>query len=162
MPVNPNWARWTFASVATLLRQVAKDAKIPSFVEGLDERTTEFTEAPMRVEIRMTGPFTRELSKDYYELGVDVNALLFDLYETNGNQYDVIGIAGLFHEAMDNPIPLKRYGDKPGDDEGLLGCLLTRAEKNDAVRVFHFGQTDTTDRQKQIMIDARYVVYLDS
>jgi hypothetical protein len=27
--------------------------------------------------------------------------------------------------------------------------------------VFHFGQTDQTDRQKQVMIDARYVIDLD-
>ena len=27
------------------------------------------------------------------------------------------------------------------------------------MRVFQFGQTDQTDRQKQVMIDARFVVY---
>jgi hypothetical protein len=30
------------------------------------------------------------------------------------------------------------------------------------VRIFHFGQTDPTDRQKQVMIDARYIGYFDS
>jgi len=73
MAVNPNWARWAFASVATFMKQLAADANIPALVEGLDERTTEYMEAANRVEIRMSGPFTKELSKDYYELGVDIN-----------------------------------------------------------------------------------------
>ena len=34
-------------------------------VEGLDERTTAFMEATDRVEIRITGPFTRDLSRNY-------------------------------------------------------------------------------------------------
>ena len=55
-----------------------------------------------------------------------------------------------------------RLGDQSGDDGSLVGCLLPRSEKNDAVRVFQFGQTDQTDRQKQVMIDARFVAYLDS
>ena len=160
MGVNPNWARWAFASVATRLKHVAKEANIPALVEGLDERTTAFMESPMRVEIRMSGPFTKELSKDYYELGVDINLLFTSRYETNGNQYDIIRIVGIFHEAVDDVIPMKRYGDQPGDDESLVGCLMTRTGKNDAVRVFHFGQTDQTDRQKQVMIDARHVLYL--
>lgn len=162
MAVNPNWARWAFASIATPFKKLAKDAGIPALMEGLDERTTEFMEAANRVEIRMSGPFTKELSKDYYELGVDINVLFTSRYEANGNQYDIIKIVGLFHEAMDNPIPILRYGDQAGDDESLVGCLLPRDGRNDAVRVFHFGQTDQTDRQKQVMIDARHVTYLDS
>jgi hypothetical protein len=161
MAVNPNWARWAFASVATLMKQIAKEANIPALMEGLDERTTQFMESATRVEIRMSGPFTKELSKDYYELGVDINVLFTSRYEANGNQYDIITIVGKFHEALDNPIPLRRYGDQPGDDESLVTCLLPRTGRNDAVRVFHFGQTDQTDRQKQVMIDARYVIDLD-
>ena len=162
MPVNPSWARWAFASVATFMKQLAVDANIPALVEGLDERTTEYMEAANRVEIRMSGPFTKELSKDYHELGVDINLLFTSRYEINGNQYDIIKTVGRFHEALDGPIPMKRLGNEPGDDRGLVGCLLPRTGRNDAVRVFHFGQTDQTDRQKQVMIDARYVTYLDS
>ena len=155
-----NWTRWCFASVATLFKGIAKDANIPALVEGLDERMTDFMEAPNRVEIRMSGPFTKELSKDYYELGVDVNLLLTSRYEVNGNQYDILKAAGVFHAAMYDPIPILKYGDQEGDDQSLVGCMLLRDGKNDAVRVFHFGQTDQTVRQKQVMIDARFVTYL--
>jgi hypothetical protein len=159
---NPNWARWAFASVATLMKKVAEDAGIPALVEGLDERTTDYMQAPERVEIRMSGPFTKELSKDYHELGVDINLLFTSRYEINANQYDIIKAVGKFHEALDNPIPLLRLGKEPGDDGSLVCCLLPRTGRNDALRVYHFGQTDATDRQKQVMVDARYVGYLDA
>jgi hypothetical protein len=162
MSVDPNWTRWAFASVATLFKQIAKDAPIAALVEGLDERTRDFMEAASRVEIRISGPFTRDVSKDYYEFGVDLNLLFTSRYEVNGNQYDILKIVGLFHAAMDDPIPILRLGDEPGDDESLVGCLLLRTERNDALRVFHFGQQDQTDRQKQVMIDGRYVAYLDT
>jgi len=76
MPANPSWARWLFASLATYLKQVAQDNNILVLVEGLDERSTEFMQATDRAEVRITGPFIRELSHNYWELKVDVNVLL--------------------------------------------------------------------------------------
>ena len=46
MAVDPNWARWAFASVVTVMKQLAQQADIPALVEGLDERTTAYMEAP--------------------------------------------------------------------------------------------------------------------
>ena len=69
MSVNPNWVRWSFASVAKHLKALAAEAKIPSLMEGLDERTTDFMQAPLRVELRMSGPYTKELSPGYYPIG---------------------------------------------------------------------------------------------
>jgi len=73
MSANPNWARWVFASVATYLKQVAAESHLPALVEGLDDRTTEFMEATDRCEIRITGPFTKELSHNYFQVEVLVN-----------------------------------------------------------------------------------------
>lgn len=161
MAVNPNWARWAFASVAVHFKRVAEEAHVPSLMEGLDERTTAFMEAPLRVEIRMSGPFTKELSKDYYEVGVDVNLLLTGCYEIDGNQYDINKAAGIFHAALGDGFSILRLGKEPGDDGSLVGCMMPRTERNDAVRVYQFGQVDQTDRMKQVMIDARFVTYLD-
>jgi hypothetical protein len=164
MAADPNWARWAFASVATAMKQLAVAAPIPALVEGLDERTTAYMQSPERVEIRISGPFTRRLSMekqcDYHELAVDINLLFTSRYEINANQYDILKTVGQFHTALDSPIAMLRLGDQPGDDGSLVGCLLPRTGRNDAVRVFHFGQTDQTDRQKQVMIDARYVAYI--
>ena len=154
MAVNPNWARWAFASVATFLKQLAEDAGIPALVEGLDERTTAYMESPQRVEIRMSGPFTKELSKDYYELGVDINLLFTSRYEINANQYDIIKIVGKFHEALDGPIPMLRLGNEPGDDRSLVGCLLTaRRAQRCSARVSLWA--DRSDRPAEAGDDRR-------
>ena len=108
MPANPNWARWVFASVATYLKQVAQQQQLPVLIEGLDERTTEFMSATDRCEVRITGPFTRELSRDYFQVEVVVNVLFVSRYEEQKNQYAVIQKTGVFQEAMDGNIAVKR------------------------------------------------------
>lgn len=160
MPANPNWARWMFASVATYLKQVAKDNNLPVIVEGLDERTTAYMAATDRGEIRITGPFTRELSRHYFELKLDVNVLLSSRFDGPAkNRYEFTKFAGLFHEAMDGAIAIFKFGNLPGDDEtALVGCLSPLTGRNDAVRVFHFGQINSTDGLRQSMVDARYVM----
>jgi hypothetical protein len=158
MTANPNWARWIFASVATDLKAVAAQCSLPAMVESLDERTTQFMEATDRVEIRITGPFTREMSRHFFQLKVDVNVLLSSRFDAPKNRYEFVRFAGLFHEAMDGAIAVYRYGDNPGDDDTLLGCLSPLSGPNDAVRVFHFGQVTTTDGLRQSMVDGRYVM----
>jgi len=157
MPANPNWARWVFASVATFLRQVAQSQQLPVLVEGLDDRTTEFMEATDRCEIRVTGPFTKELSHNYFQIEVVVNVLFLSRYEEQKNQYAIIQKMGVFHEAMDGAIAVYKYGTGPEDDEhALVGCLSPVQGRSDAIRVMHFGQITPTDRIKQSMVDARY------
>jgi hypothetical protein len=157
MSANPNWARWVFASVATFLKQVAQSQQLPVLVEGLDDRITEFMEATDRCEIRITGPFTKELSHNYFQIEVVVNVLFLSRYEEQKNQYAIIQKMGAFHEAMDGTIAVYRYGNQLGDDDkALVGCLSPVQGRNDAIRVMHFGQITPTDRIKQSMVDARY------
>ena len=157
MPANPNWARWVFASVASYLKEVAADAEIPVLVEGLDERTTEFMTATDRCEIRITGPFTQEISHDYFRVEVIVNVLFVSRYEEQKNQYAIMQKIGVFHEAMDGSIAVYKYGSLPGDDlHALVGCLSPIQGRHNAIRVLHFGQITPTDRLKQSMVDASY------
>lgn len=161
MAVNPNWARWTFASVADYLKTVANDASLPAIVEGLDDRTDAFMAATDRAEIRISGPFTREPSHNYYVLNLDVNVLLTSRYDgTAKNRYAILTFAGLFQEAMDQPINVYRFGSEPGDDATYVGCLKPRRGQHQMVEVFQFGQVDPTDKVKHIDVDARYVMYL--
>jgi hypothetical protein len=170
MPADPNWARWIFASVADNLKAVATDAHLPVLVEHLDERTKSFMEATDRAEIRITGPFTQELSKGCFRILVDANVLLTSRYDgQTKNQYQLLEYAGLFHEAMDSPIPVWNFGRKLTDYQGgdpstqiFLGCLTPRPGRNESVRVINFGQIDKIDKIKQTAVDASYVMYLDS
>lgn len=168
MPANPNWARWIFASVADHLKAVATDNNIPVLVEHLDERTPTFMQATDRCEVRITGPFSQEISHGYHRIWVDANVLLTSRYDgQKKNAYAILKNAGQFHEAMDETIPVWNYGNEIGDfvedDEEtqvFIGCLSPRPGRNDSVRVFNFGQTDKTDKLKQTAVDARYVMYL--
>jgi len=163
MSANPNWARWVFASVATYLKHVAQEAHLPALVEGLDDRTTEIMEATDRCEVRITGPFTKEVSHDYFHIEIVVNVLFLSRYEEQKNQYAIIQKMGVFHEAMDGAIAVYKYGIEPGDDEhALVGCLSPVHGRNDAIRLMHFGQVDPTDRLKQSMVDARYRMELST
>jgi hypothetical protein len=114
-------------------------------------------EATDRCEIRITGPFTREASHNYFYVEVVANVLFVSRYEEQKNQYAIIQKMGMFQEAMDGSIAVYKYGTGPDDDEhALVGCLSPVQGRNDAIRVMHFGQVDPTDRLKQSMIDARY------
>ena len=168
MPADPNWARYIFASVATYLKSTAADLTLPALVEGLDERTDTYMESTDRVEIRVNGPYSQELSFNYFRLWVDVNVLLSSRMDAGKNGYVIQRLAGQFQSAMDQPIPVWNYGDQPGDfvpslpDTQIhLGCLSPRPQTGESIKVLHFGQVEKTDRIKQSIVDARYVMFME-
>ncbi len=160
MPANPNWARWIFASIAKNLNTVADDNGIEAIVEGVDDETDGFTQATDHVEIRISGPFTKEMSGEY-RIQMDVNVILTSRFDAKQkNRHLLLTNAGLFHAAMDGAILIYKYGDGVEDDDSYLGCLVPRSGKNDTIRVIHFGKVDPTDKVKQSVVDARYEMFL--
>jgi hypothetical protein len=160
---NPHWTRWIHSSVAKYLKTVATTNSLAVLIEGVDDRDDPFQEAPDRIEIRVNGPFSQEISHNYHRILVDVNVLLISqMGDQTRNVWDHDRYLGVFHEAMDGRIPIYRFGTGPeDDDDSLLGCLVPRSGKNDSIRVLQFGQIDTTDRLRQGMVDARYEMYLN-
>ncbi len=168
MPADANWPRYIFASVATYLKTIAADNSLPAIVEGLDERTDKYMESTDRAEIRVNGPYSQELSKDYFRLWVDVNVLLTSRMDAKKNGYEIQRFSGIFLSAMDRPIPVWNYGKQPGDfveadpDTQIhLGCLSPRPATSESIKVLHFGQVEKTDRVKQSIVDARYVMFME-
>ncbi len=162
MPANSNWARWIHASLGKYLKNVATTISIPSLLEGIDDRDPDFMESPDRIEIRVNGPFTHELSAGYFRLFVDVNVLVNSMMGGEAKQaYKLDDILGVYHNAMDGAIAIYRLGTGLDDDQSLLGCLTPRPGRNESIRVIHFGQLDRTDRIKQGMVDARFIMYLN-
>jgi hypothetical protein len=162
---NPNWPRWIFASLADCMKQVAVSLNLPVLVETIDERTEAFMRAGDRVEIRITGPFVKELSNNYFQAFADVNVLLTSRFDSRRNAYDILKYAGTFQQAMDKPIPVMNYGSEPGDfvedDPTTLvtvGCLLPKFGQ--AARVLDFGQIDVVDRLRQVEVEDRYMAEL--
>ena len=96
-----------------------------------------------------------------YRVQMDINVLLTSRFDgKQKNRHLLLTNAGLFHEAMDQPLKVYKYGSAVGDDDSYLGCLTPRSGKNDTIRVIHFGKVDPTDKIRQSAIDARYEMFL--
>lgn len=138
---HPDWTRWIHSSVAKFFRDLATSNSLPMLIEGVEERTTAFMQTPNRVEVRMNGPFTREISANYHRIYVDINVVVTTRKGAeNTDPYLLDRTLGLIHEAMDGVIPIFRYGTGPDDDREQIGCLSLRTGKLDNLRVLHFGQ----------------------
>lgn len=159
---NPHWVRWIKASVYNhFLINVVTPNSLIFLVEGIHERTTTFTESPDRSELRMSGPFIRELSHRYWRIHTDINVLLLSqLGGDERNAYIIETNQGLFQEYFDTPISIRRHGDGPDDDGVELGCLTPRHQKNDSIRAIDFGQINKTDKIRQAQVDGRYEMFL--
>lgn len=157
---NPKWARWIHASIATYLKSVASLNSIPSLVDGIEQRTAAFSEAPDKVEFRVNGPFTRELSENYYEAKVGINVLVSStIGGPKKDAFRLDDILGLFHEALDEPIPVFDYSLTISDPGYQLGCLKLVQDKL-GLRVLHFGQIDPNDLVRQGMVSGNYYIEL--
>lgn len=150
-----NLPRWIFASVASHFETIASDNNIPYFVEGANERSDELMEAS-HAEMRVTGPHIKEVSRDQFHVEAIINVLLTSLMDISGDAYEIIRWAGIFQSAMLEPIPVYKLGNGPDDTGHFIGCLRTKKNRYEMVRVYHFGQSDMTDRVSQSEIDAIY------
>lgn len=154
--MDENLARWIFASVATHFATTASGLSLPYWVDGVDERD-EDTMRVDHVECRVTGPFTKEVSNGYYKVDVGINFLFTKQMGLAGaDAYDIVRWTGKFHSVMLDPVPIYKYGPGVSDDDSLIGCLVVKKDRNEAVRIFHFGQIGKEDRLKQAEADALY------
>lgn len=141
---------------------MADSLPLPLLVEGIDERESEKMDVD-HAELRITGPFINEVSRDFFELHITTNILLTDLMGGEGeNTYSLFEWAGAFQEAACKPISVYRYGrDTLGIDDGSrLGCLLPFGK--DGSRLFHYGQVSTKDRVRQSAIDTRHYMQISN
>ena len=160
--MDENLARWIFASVANHFSSVASGLSLPYFVEGVDERD-ETTMRVDHVECRVTGPFIKEASRDWYTIDVGINFLFTKQMDVSGaDAYDIVRWTGKFMNIMLDPVPIYKYGPGAGDNGSLIGCLIVKKNRNEAVRIYHFGQISKEDRIRQSEVDALYGMELTS
>ena len=154
--MDKNLARWIFQSLASHFKSVADGISLLYFVEGIDERSND-TMQENHVELRVSGPELKEVSKGYYNVKVTVNFLFTkNMNEVSADAFDIIQWTGVFANAMLQPIPIYKKGDGLEDDGTLIECLQVHKGRNEAVRVFHFGQLDKDTRIRQSEMDALY------
>jgi hypothetical protein len=160
--MDENLARWIFQSIASHFQSVATGLSLPYFVEGIDERAEDDMRAD-HVELRVTGPTTKEVSKGYYLHDVVINFMFTKQMEMSGaDAFDLIQWTGVFANEMLEEVPIYRKGTGPADDDTLVGCLKVKKHKNEMVRIYHFGQLNKDLRIRQSEIDAVYGMELSN
>lgn len=145
------------ASIVKYFSDVSLAIPLPLLVDGIDEREQEKLHYD-HAELRITGPYSNELSRDYWRILVDVNILLTELMDKI-NAYDLQTWCGAYGNAMDGPINVYKYGSESGDDGSWVFCLTPVHGKIDPNRVLHFGQLGRTERIRQSMIDGHFITY---
>ncbi len=155
--MDKNWPRWIMASIAKYFSDVVATIPLPILVDGVDEREPEKLHYD-HAELRITGPYCTELSRNYFRILVDVNVLLTELMD-KVNAYDLQTWCGVIAAAMDGPINVYKYGNEVGDDSSWVFCLTPVNGRIDPNRILHFGQLGRTDRIRQSMIDGHFVTY---
>lgn len=160
MAANKNWPRWIFASIADHFKTVAEDNTIPFLIEGIEDRTSEKIRQADHAELRINGPVTKELSKDYFQLNLNVNIILQSFMDEH-NAYTIVQNAGVFFAAM-GPIGVYKYGNGPDDDGSFLGCLILRDDLAEPRFVSHFGQLKEDVRLRESMVGGKYKICLQN
>jgi hypothetical protein len=159
--VDENLARWTFQSIVKHFVSTANGLSLPYFVEGVDERS----DADMRanhVELRITGPEVKELSKEYYHVTAVINFLFTQQMDISGaDAYAIMRWTGKFASVMMEPITVYKLGTGANDSPNtIVGCLRVDKGKNEKVRIFHFGQIKPDTRVRLSVCDAVYSMEL--
>jgi hypothetical protein len=152
--MDKNLARWIFQSIAVHFQSVANGISLPYHVEGIDERSEDTMRAD-HVELRVTGPVLKEVSNGFYKVDVTINFLLTKAMDlVSADAFDLIQWTGVFAAAMLEPIPIYKKGTGAEDDDSLVGCIRVKKGRNEAVRVYHFGQIEKDTRVRQSEVDA--------
>ena len=160
--MDENLARWIFISVAKHFEPVASGLSLPYLIEGIKERTEDEIWED-HVEMRMTGPFIKEQSRDFYTVEVAINFLFTALMDMDGaDAYRHLKWLGEFQKVMLEPIPVYRFGVEVVDDQTLIDCLRVKKNAADAVRSYLFGQISKDVRINQAELDAMYELTLSS
>ena len=146
--INPDWARWIFASVAKYYREVATDISIPMYLEGTDQITADLTEY---FELRIMGPQVFQSNKSN-RLDIDIN-LLVTVAKSKPNNYRIHEIGGLLQSKVAN-IPICKIGSKPGDDNSQIFCLTLRNDQ--PVKWVFLGRIEKSTGLLQGVVDSRY------
>jgi hypothetical protein len=135
--------------MATHMRYASDALSLPFMTEGVDEMGGL---GESHAEFRFSGPFVTTSEGGHYHLKMIGNILLTSYMDLDAGAYSIFEWAGEFQRAMLGPIPIYKYG--VGGE--LLGCLELLEDKDDSVKIFHFGQISPVERIRQSEVDALY------
>jgi hypothetical protein len=151
---NPNWNRWLRASV---IKHFATELAIFNpHVEGV--KRTDMCKDDF-CEIRMDGPYFAEISKNVYDVTVEVNILIQTAMTRSKNLYTHEIIGGAVCAAFVT-IPVFKLGQESGDDGTQIGCLQRMDQPQRPIKVNDFGQIEAATLLRQATVEGHYNIKL--
>jgi hypothetical protein len=131
---------------------VTKVTDLPLFIEGQFRETNEEKDY---AEVRFDGPYAHEESRSFWVLDLEINVLVSSIPDEK-DAHRIYKNVGKVAAAFERFIEVFRYGDNPGDDSTLLGCLIIKQSQNQTIFISHFGKIDPKVNLIQATVEAHY------
>ena len=114
---------------------------------------TDSTKRHNHVELKLGSPTYQELTLGYYRILVSFYVVVVQYPTTNAYQPETLG--GKFLEALNQVIPVYKYGSETGDDSSFVFCLKPQPEPQ---QTYNFAASNETEQVSQIAIEGNYYV----
>lgn len=147
--MDSNWTRWTIASIVKHFDALRQGVHL--HVEGRERITPE---PKKRFELRIDGPYTKELSANYWQLDFEVNVLITQVRDTS-DAYSMDRLKGIVQAAFTRTIVARKLGDTP-DPGDTLGCLILRSDGREGIMTSEFGLIDASQGLRQATVEGHY------
>lgn len=155
MSVDPNWARWIFASVSKHFDD--RRGNLPLYIEGQHRETRDLKNY---LELRMDGPNWAEVSKGCWIGDVEINILISTAFDDN-DYHRSHQFGGNIQAAFTN-INAYKFGDGIEDTQEFLGCLRLKQDISgrDFIEFNYFGRRAIDDPIVQATVEGHYKIEL--
>ncbi len=144
--MNSNWTRWIVSSVVKHFDGLKQEIHL--HIEGRERINPEPTQ---RFELRIDGPYAKELSRAYWQLDIEVNVLITQV-RNSSDAYSMDRLKGIVQAAFTNTIAVKEYGD----GSAALGCLSLRSDGREGIITSEFGLIDASQGLRQATVEGHY------
>lgn len=152
--INANWGRWLYASICQYFD--THRGTLDMFLEGEHRATSQLQKF---FELRVDGPYYQNLNKGWWNLTVEVNAII-TVAKSDQDFHEIRRATDFVASLFSNTIHCYRYGDGPYDDSSFIGCLTALDGYRRQLQISHFGQLHPTDAVLQACVERHYKMVL--
>jgi len=142
-----NVTKWIFASIAKHF------SSIPNlYVTGTHRDTSNQKEW---VELKIDGPYIKHLSKDYYQLNIEIDAQIYTVQDPN-YAFNNLELQGKVLELFTECIRIYKLGNKPEDTGDFVFNIVMDDRDKHMLDVSNFGPIDTDIKMVVSDIEGHY------
>jgi len=153
--VKSNISRWIFASVAKHFDNRKETNYL--HIDGMIRQTNKL---PNYTELKVDGPYMVEMSRNYFNLIVEVNVYI-QAQKSEKNAYLYLQILGIVQKSFTRCIPVYSYGNGPEDHSAFVGSLIILQETGHRLMENHAGQLKPSEEVNQSQIEGHYEMNLE-